>query len=226
MPGHVFSERKNKKFFVFRILLIIVWCGILLFCFLNRKSLSVKGILQYTPENLWKAAAFMLLFFALKSVSLFVYSGILYAVSGIIFPLPAAVGINICGSLIMLSLPYLIGMKTGASIVGRIRERYPKTERLRKLCNKNDIFFCFAARIIKIPSDIVSLYMGAAGVNYKKYLLGSILGTIPHTITYPVMGMSVSDITSPQFLLAFGAEVVYFITTAFIYAGWRKKHAL
>ena len=208
-----------------KIVLALIWAGIIVICFVNRKSVSVDGILQYTPENPWLAAGAMLCLFALKSLSVVIYSGILYVVSGILFPIPAAITVNILGSVIMLSLPYLIGKKAGASIIKRIRDKYPKTEILHELRKKNDVFFCFTARIMRIPSDVVSLYMGAVQVDYRKYLLGSMLGTIPHTITYPIMGMSVSDISSPQFILAFCAEVIYFAVTAVIYVLYTKKRS-
>lgn len=224
-PKQMDDSRKSKMLKAGRVMLLLLWAAIILICFLNRKSVSVEGILQYTPDNPWLAAGGMLCLFALKSLTVVIYSGILYVVSGLLFPIPVAILVNLLGSVIMLSLPYLIGRKTGAAAVNTIRIKYPKTEKLRDLRQKNDVFFCLAARIIRIPSDVVSLYMGAVQVDYKKYLLGSMLGTIPHTITYPIMGMSVSDISSPQFILAFCAEVLYFSVTAIIYVIYTKKNS-
>lgn len=214
--------RKNKILKTGKIVLVVIWGSIVLICFLNRKAISVNGILQYTPENPWLAAGIMLCLFALKSLSVVIYSGILYVISGILFPVPIAIFVNLLGSMVMLSLPYLIGRKTGVSFIENIRTKYPKTEKLRDLRKKNDVLFCFAARIVRIPSDVVSLYMGAVQVDYKKYLLGSMLGTIPHTITYPIMGMSVSELSSPQFILAFCAEVIYFVVTAVVCTIYKK----
>lgn len=217
-------KHNSTKMTVFKIILIFVWLAIILACFLYRDDISVEGILRYTPQNPWLAAVVMLALFALKSLSIVIYSGILYVVSGILFPLPAAIFLNLCGTVIMLSLPYFIGKKTGTSAVEYIKAKYPKAEALHELQVKNDLFFSFAARIIRIPSDIVSLYMGAIHVEYKKYLLGSLLGMLPHTITYPIMGMSVSDIHSPEFIISLCAELAYIVITAAIYAFYRKKH--
>lgn len=214
--------RKEKLLKAGKIVLVLIWAGIILICLVYRNSVSVDGILNYTPENPFLAAVVLLLLFALKSVSIVIYAGILYVVSGLIFPLPVAIPVNLCGSLIMLSLPYLIGKKTGTPVIKHIRTKYPKTEKLSELRKNNDVFFCFAARIMRIPSDVVSLYMGAIEVDYRKYMLGSILGTIPHTITYPIIGMNVSDIRSPQFILAVCAEVVYFCVTTALYIRYKK----
>lgn len=216
------DDRRKKLLKAGKIALVLIWAGIIAVCFMNRDSVSVEGILQYTPDNPFLAGLVLLLLFALKSVSIVIYSGILYVVSGILFPLPAAICINLLGSVIMLTLPYLIGRKTGTAVIRQIRAKYPKTEKLRDLRKKNDVFFCFIARIMRIPSDVVSLYMGAIEVDYKKYLLGSMLGTVPHTITYPIIGMNVSDISSPQFIGAVCAEVVYFAVTTILYFRYRK----
>lgn len=216
------DSKKHKRLKVGKIVLVLIWVGIIMICVFNRKSISVDGILQYTPENPFLAGTVLLLLFALKSVSIVIYSGILYVVSGMIFPLPVAILMNLCGSLIMLSLPYMIGKKTGTAVIKHIRTKYPKTEKLHDLRKENDVFFCFVARIMRIPSDVISFYMGAVEVDYKKYLLGSMLGTIPHTITYPIMGMSVSDISSPQFIIALCAEVIYFGITTLLYIHYKK----
>ena len=217
-------KHNSTKMTAFKIILIFVWLAIILACFLYRDDISVEGILRYTPQDPWLAAVVMLALFALKSLSIVIYSGILYVVSGILFPLPAAIFLNLCGTAIMLSLPYFIGKKTGTSAVEYIKAKYPKAEALHELQVKNDLVFSFAARIVRMPSDIVSLYMGAIHVEYKKYLLGSLLGMLPHTITYPIMGMSVSDIRSPEFIISLCAELAYIVITAAIYAFYRKKH--
>lgn len=207
-----------------QVILIILWAGIILICVIHFRGLSPEDILRYTPENLWLSALVMLLLFALKSVSIVIYSGILYAACGLIFPLPIAFLVNLCGTVIMLSLPYGIGKKAGNSAVNDIREKYPKVQEVQSLRAQNDLFFAFLVRICRLPSDISSLYMGAVNVDYKKYLLGSLLGMLPHMITYPIMGMSVSDIHSPEFLISLCAEILYVILTTVLYGLYHRKH--
>ena len=143
----------------------------------------------------------MLALFALKSLSIVIYSGLLYAANGILFPLPVAILLNLIGTVIMVSLPYQIGRRTGTSAVDEIRAKYPKAEAIHDLRAKNDFLFSFLVRMVRLPSDVVSLYMGAVQVEYKEYLLGSLLGLLPHTITFPIMGMNIGEIHSPKFLI-------------------------
>ena len=206
------------------VVLGLIWVGIIVILFIHRKELSAEGIARYTPKNPWLAAIVMLALFALKSLSIVIYSGLLYAANGILFPLPVAIVLNLIGTVIMVSLPYLIGKRTGASAVDEIRAKYPKAEAIHDLRAKNDFLFAFLVRMVRMPSDVASLYMGAVHVEYKKYLLGSLLGMLPHTITYPIIGMSIRDIRSPQFIISLCAEIAYILVTSAVYTLYRKKN--
>ena len=101
-------------------LLIMIWAAIILVFLIKRKDITVEGILNYTPENPIRAVFMMLGLFALKSLSIVIYSGILYVINGILFPLPAAIIMNICGSAVMVTLPYVIGRKMGSRAAGYV----------------------------------------------------------------------------------------------------------
>ena len=104
----------------------LIWIGIIVLLIIHRKELSAEEIARYTPKNPWLAVIVMLALFALKSLSIVIYSGLLYAANGILFPLPAAIVLNLIGTVIMLSLPYWIGRRNGASAVDEIRKNTPK----------------------------------------------------------------------------------------------------
>ena len=191
----------------YQIILILVWAALLLFCLLNKDRFTVDGVLSYTPENAVLSAAFMMFLFALKSISVFIFSGILFAANGILFPLPAAILLNVLGAAVMVSLPYWLGRRLGGDVVGRIVEKYPKAAAFRQLQTGHELLFSFIARAVNIlPSDIVSLYMGAMGISYRKYLPGSILGILQSLITFPNKGMNIANTGSPAVLWSNGIQ--------------------
>lgn len=205
-------------------LLVIIWVAVILVFLIKRKEITIDGILDYTPQSLVLAAFMMLGLFALKSLSIVIYSGILYVIDGILFPLPVAILINICGSAVMVSLPYVIGRKMGAKATGYVVEKYPKAKSLNKLRSENDFIFTFFVRIIgRLPSDIVSMYMGAIGVEYQKYLSGSILGMLPHMVTFPIMGMNITNPGSKEFIVSLCVEIAIMIGTTTAYVLKKKK---
>ena len=106
--------------------LLIVWCIIIAGCFYFRKELTTEQILNHTPGNLLAAFFMMMGLFAVKSVSVVIYSGLLFAVSGMIFPMKFAIAVNFCGAAIMVTLPWLIGKKGGGTMVSSIMKKYPE----------------------------------------------------------------------------------------------------
>ncbi|MBD5155387.1 MAG: TVP38/TMEM64 family protein [Oscillibacter sp.] len=208
----------------YKIIILCVWLIILGTCLLCRDRFSVESILQASPQNMLLAALFMLLLFALKSLSVFIYCGILFIASGIIFPLPAAILINFLGAAVMVSLPYWLGRQMGGELIDSIICKYPKTAFLRQLQMENELFLSFITRIINIlPSDVLSLYMGASGISYGKYLPGSIAGMLLTIITFPIVGSSITDPTSPLFIASVAIQVVVTVASITGYALYLRK---
>lgn len=199
---------KKSRQRLWQLLLILIWGGIIVLCICFRKDITPEHILRFTPENPVLAALAMLCLFALKSVSIVIYSGILYTVSGLLFPLPGAILVNLAGTVVMVSIPYAIGRKMGGPAVEYILNKYPKFGTLRNFRRNNEFIFSYLIRMVgRLPSDVVSLYMGAIGVSVRWYLLGSFLGMLPHTVTFSVMGTNLDDISSPAFILSACAEI-------------------
>ena len=65
---------------------VIFWLIIILLCLIYRDEITVDSIVAFTPQNTFVAVLVMLALFAVKSVSIFIYCGLLYAASGILFP--------------------------------------------------------------------------------------------------------------------------------------------
>jgi len=159
-----------------------------------------------------------------KSVLVFVYCGLLYAASGILFPVPIAILVNILGSLIMAAIPFWIGKRAGVKLVDDLLQNHPRFKFLKDIPNKSPFFMSFFVRIIGIlPSDMIGLYFGATGVRYKSYIIGAILGMLPQTVTFCLMGMSINDVTSPEFLISFICELGLMIVSVVAYVIWMKR---
>ena len=202
----------------YKIILLCVWLVILTVCLVNRDQFSVDGVLHYSPRNPLLAVLFMLFLFALKSLSVFIFSGIL-------FPLPAAIAVNVLGAAVMVSLPYWLGRKLGKDAADGILEKYPKAAALRRMRTGRELPLSFITRAINIlPSDILSLYMGATGINYPRYLTGSLLGMALSLVTFPIMGMNITEPASPWFWASIVIQIL--VSVFFIGGDWlcyRKK---
>ena len=221
----IFSENKSVKL-VLRIMFACVWAAIIALCFVNRDKITVDEIIRITPHNTILAVILMLLMFGLKSLTVVIYCGILYVACGIMFPVPIAFGVNFAGTAIMVSIPFFIGRYAGAEKIEKIAKKYPKLAEIRSIRANNDFFAAFLIRIIGLlPSDPISTYMGAIGLDYKKYLAGTMLGMLPSIIAFPLIGMSIANPSSPVFICAVAFEIGVSIVSVSVYAVVRKKKA-
>lgn len=206
-------------------LLALVWLAILGLCFYYRRLLSVDSIVAYSPHSVPLAILLMLLLFALKSVSFVLYCGIFYAASGVLFPLPLALAVNVLGTAVMALFPYFLGRALGTEAVDEILQKHPRVRRLRDMREGNDFLFVLLVRASRLSFDVVSLFMGAIGVPFKKFLPASVLGMLVPIATYPLIGMSVSDPHSPMFRLSILAEVVLAAAAVTIWQLYQRRHA-
>lgn len=191
---------------------LAVWGILILLIVVNRDRITVDMIIQYTPSNLFLAAVVMLLLFALKTLSVVFYSGILLTASGLLFPLPAAFLVNSLGMIVMISEGYLMGRYFGSDLVGTIAEKHPKVQPILHLQDSRPFLFAFLLRMMKISSfDISSMYLGASRTRFLPSTIASYLAVIPELIIYAVVGSSISSLSPAT---AVGAAVAYVFLTA------------
>lgn len=216
-------DKKNNKL-IRKTIIIAFWLIFIIFCLLNRDKITISSILSFTPKNLYLAAFVMLLLFAIKSVSVVIYGGLLYAASGIMFSLPVAILVNTTGTVLMVSIPFFIGKNAGKETMNKLVAKNPKLEVLREIPSKNELFISIFVRLIgMLPGDLVGMYLGASGIRYSKYISGSMIGLFPAIISFSVMGMSADDISSPAFIISTAFEIGLMILSIAIYFIWRKK---
>ena len=203
---------------------VFFWAAVILLCFLYRDRITVDNIVNFTPENPVLAVGIMLLLFAFKSVTFVIYGSILYAVNGILFPLPFAILLNMAGSAIMATLPFLIGRRKGSGLLVKLTEKYPKLSVLRKLPSENGFFLSMVIRLMGcLPGDVVSMYFGASGIRYREYLTGTLIGLTPSIVIFTVMGMSADDVTSPAFIISVCCEILTALTSIIWFFCWNRK---
>ena len=203
---------------------VFFWAAVILLCFLYRDRITVENIVNFTPENPVLAVGIMLLLFAFKSVTFVIYGSILYAVNGILFPLPFAILLNMAGSSIMATLPFLIGRRKGSGLLVKLTEKYPKLSVLRKLPSENGFFLSMVIRLMGcLPGDVVSMYFGASGIRYREYFTGTLIGLTPSIVIFTVMGMSADDVTSPAFIISVCCEILNALTSIIWFFCWNRK---
>lgn len=203
---------------------IAVWVILVIVILINKNKITADMILNYTPSNLLLAMIVVLLLFALKTLSVVFFSGILYTASVLIFDMPLALLVNAMGAMVMISEGYFMGKTFGSDLVGTVAEKYPKIKPILHLEDRRPFLFAFLLRMMKLINfDVGSMYMGASGAKFPPYALASFLTVIPDLVLYAVLGKGISDLNST---IAIGAAIIYVCITiaSFLVVAYLVKH--
>lgn len=219
-PGYL---KKNVRILL-NAFLLCIWAVIIVLCICFRESLTAQKIASMTPANSFLAALVLLSLFALKSLSVVIYAPLLYAVSGILFSFPIAIMVNVLGTVIMISIPFGVGNVAGSATAKKLVEKHPKLGVIQKIRTNNSFLFVWLARMIRLPSDLVSAYMGAVGICYATYLTASILGMAPSMITFAMMGMNLHDIRSPKFIISAVVQIILMAASVVLYVVYQRRY--
>ena len=69
----------------------------------------------------------------------------------------------------------------------------------------------------------VSIWFGASGARFVPYLLASLLGTMPGVICATLLGMNITEPTSPMFWISLGLNVLLSVLSAVGYFVYKKQ---
>lgn len=189
------------------------------------RNKSVEDVLRYTPASLPLAAAAFIGMYAIKSLSIVFPLMVLYIGVGTIFPIPVAVAVNVVGLCVCVTLPYLLGGFAGKEWMDEFLKKYQKADKLHELGSSNEWFLSYILRVVNLfPGDVVSLLLGASGVSFIKYLIGSLAGLLPTCLAATFLGASILEPRSPEFLTSLGLTVAISLLSIVIYAALLRRN--
>lgn len=160
--------------------------------------------------------------YLLKAATLFILpQPVVYLTTGLLFsPLTAFLLTVACLSM-EFSLDYLIGRRFGRRLLDKLldwlRGRSRFLDRVLE-GNRLDSFSTIALlRLFPgVSTDAVSLLSGAKEVRFRRYFFASMAGCAPQAVAVTLMGSSVQNWWSPQFLIPAGALVLIMLLTVLI----------
>lgn len=202
----------------------LIVCAVFMCLYLfSGKDVTPESLLNFAPEDPLLAALFLILLYAFKSLTIFFPIIILNVLGGFMFEPFHALIVNSVGLLVELTVPYLIAKYSGSNISERMINKHPKLAEIVDAQGENSFFMTFFLRVIScLPGDAVSMYLGTTGIPLEKYLLASYLGSLPGMVAATLLGMSITDPTSPMFWVSIGLTVGISIISFLVYFIWKK----
>lgn len=186
-----------------------------------RASLTAEGIAARSPRQLGLAAAFLLALYAVKSLSVAFPLSALEAAGGMLFPFPAALAVNVCGVAVAQAVPYLLGRRERDGLAA-LRDRYPGLAALAGPAAGNGGRTVFLLRLGGAsPGDLVSMYLGAAGVPWRAYFTGGLLGSLPRVASATLLGAALWEIGGDRFWLSLGLGAALTALSLVLWKLWR-----
>lgn len=218
------NKIKNILLTILRFAPLVV-CAVFMCIYLfSGEEITAESLLDFAPEKPLYAALFLVLLYAFKSLTVFFPIVVLNVLGGFLFEPAHALIVNSVGVLVELAVPYWIGRASGASYAKKVCEKHPKLAGVFAGESQNNLFIAFFLRtLFCLPGDAISMYFGATKMPFHKYLPSSFLGILPGMIASTLLGMSITDPSSPMFWVSVGLTLGVSVISLLIYFIWRRK---
>lgn len=171
---------------------LLLWAALAAAAWPFRQSLTAQAVAAWTPEQARLAVWILLALYALKGLTAALPLTALAAAAGLLLPFPAALGTNLCGALLAQAGPYFMGRRRqnpeGLAV------RLP---RLSAPVPARQVFLLRLAGVL--PTELVSLLLGAAGTPWRAYFAGGLLGSFPRVLSATVLGAALWDLGGARF---------------------------
>ena len=214
---------KNILLTILRFAQLVVCAVFMGFYLFSGEDITAESLLNFAPEEPLYAALFLVLLYAFKSLTVFFPIIVLKVLGGFLFEPHHALIVNTVGVLVELAIPYWIGRASGAGFADRLCKKHPKLAEIIGEGSNNNFFMSFFLRVIScLPGDAISMYFGARRMPFWTCLLGSFLGTLPGMVAATLLGMNITDPSSPMFWVSIGLTVGISVISFLVYFLWRR----
>ena len=175
-------NRKQKRIMSFiRIASLMALVGVIIYVAVSLKTnpelASSENIVKLVSPNPIIATLEFVMLYVLKGISMVFPSAVLNIAAGMIFDFPFSALVSGVGIFVEFILLYAVGKFLGKDIVEGIKQKYPIVNKLNSFQTHNSFFISFIIRIMGVVSyDMASIYLGASGVKFLGFILGSMCG--------------------------------------------------
>ena len=197
----IFSKDKAK----FLVLIIIIAAGIFASIQFDLKDkLSIEKIRNFIlSAGIWAPLLYMVAY-GFTSIILFPAT-LLSTASGAVWGPYLGTFYTVIGATISSSIPFFFARLLGRKFVGKMLSKANKMDLCDRFVGKNGFVAVFIMRLIPIfPWDVVNYGSGLCGIKFRDYFLATLIGIIPGSFTYNLIGSSLGQpIDKTKIILVF-----------------------
>jgi len=175
------------------------------------KELRIEKVVHFIREKGHYAILVYLLIFAIKPFFVVAPSNLISIAGGILFGPVKGFILSMLGFFISGTVAFYLAQFLGKDFVQRIVG--DKFIKLDDNINKNGFKILFLLRLPPIlPFDPLSYACGFTNIKYSKFILASVLGVIPETLCFSILGPSFKHPFSLKFMIPLA---ILILTTVF-----------
>jgi uncharacterized membrane protein YdjX (TVP38/TMEM64 family) len=106
-------------------------------------------------------------------------------------------------------IPFLLARVMARKAVRKLIEQNSGVSRCDRFAGRNGFMTVLTMRLIPVvPWDLVNYLSGLCSIRFRDYLLGSLLGTIPASFAYNLIGASLGGTVDKKAIAAVAALTV------------------
>ena|GEM_PF-3491973 len=172
-------------------------------------SITPEQLASRVSGNPAEAVLFVFVGYTLECLSVVFPVLIMQLAVSLLFPVWAALLLNLAGLALAATLGYFVGKLTGADFIQRFAQKYGRLDALSDIDKRHTFHYAFLLRAVSVlPMDAVSMVFGSMDVPYFPYLLGTLAGTAPTMTAVTVAGASATKPGSPAFIISVSITVL------------------
>ncbi|MPM71810.1 hypothetical protein SDC9_118781 [bioreactor metagenome] len=171
----------------------------------------MNDIYDIVAGNKVQAVIIILFLYGLKGIVAVIWYAALVALSGYVFEFPFALAINSVGTVLCLSVSYLVGYFTKSDSVRAIITR---NKRINKYFNKyetNSFIISYLLHAMGLSTEALGIMFGFMKMPYVSYVASSFIAIAPGMVCITLFGER-PDFTSPAFWIAVAVEATVIIS--------------
>jgi len=199
-------KEKRKEIVISGVVLVIVFILYKLNIFKFSNPEEFKDYIQ--SFGVWAPIVYIVLF---TVVPLTLFPDSILAISGgLAFGIVWGSIYTMIGALMGGTLAFFITRTIGNSAVNKLMDK--KFKGAKKYTDKMGVEVILLLRLIPLfPFDIVSYLAGLSNIKFRKYIFGTIIGTIPGILIFNNIGEQIMDCTSFGFIVSIILLVLLFL---------------
>jgi uncharacterized membrane protein YdjX (TVP38/TMEM64 family) len=170
--------RADNSRLKFRILIFLFLLFVVSSIYLSSRGVNIKEVIDYLKNSNFRGVWFILLYIVTSFIPLpFAPTSF---VGALLFPFAKAFFYTMIGSLLFSIIMFFLARLLGRDYVRYWINKHEKFKHMAKQMNEGRFRDLIMVRFFFIlPAEFVNVIYGLSEINFGKYFLGTLIGTIP-----------------------------------------------